>query len=328
MQRLLFVGDPHAEPHDLKDCQALAGLIKKVAIDNQVDQIVLAGDLYHTHGVIHAEVQFFWWTFLQDLRNSNLDVLIIKGNHDAPGVAGTLATALLTHVEQATVVAWAPWIENGILFCPYTTGEQLVKWSNEHPECNTLICHATFDGSRYENGFYAGDGVNPNLIKQKRIISGHIHAPQEFGKVWYPGAPRWRILTDANTDRAIWVLDFDDSGDLQTMTPHTTNDTCRRIFHYVDTPTSSLPAHFVANDKDEFRIDIQGPQSWIDQRKPLFESWARIRALRTDSKVEATVKESDGVGVAFGKWMEAYTPRRGTDKTVLKTLVEERLHGW
>ncbi len=322
MSRYLFVGDPHAEPHDLPDARALADFIWRCAKRTGAT-VLIAGDLYHTHAIIHAEVQYFWWGFLEELRHDKIKSVLIKGNHDAPGTHGSLATPLLTHYDQAVVVSPGPLVQDNILFCPYTDGKTLVLWSEKFPECGTLVCHQTFDGSRYENGFFAGDGVDPNLIKQKRIISGHIHTPQEFGKVWYPGAPRWRTLSDANIDRAIWLLEFDDNGHLVKRTPFDTGDDCRRIHHFVDTPAT--PVVVTPNPKDEYRVDLHGPQAWIDERLPYYQGWAKVRATRTDGRTEVVVKESEGVGVALEKYVDAYQPRYGTAKETLTAMVKDRV---
>jgi DNA repair exonuclease SbcCD nuclease subunit len=327
MSRYLFVGDPHITPNDLDDAEALAGLVIDTAVQAGAD-IVLLGDLYHTHGVVYATVQLFWWTFFENCKKAGVRVIAIKGNHDADNVVGSRVTSLLTHYYQGECVLYQPHVENGLLFCPYTTGDQLVKWSEEHPECGTLVCHQTFDGSRYENGFFAGDGVDPNLIKQKAIISGHIHTPQEFFKVSYIGAPRWRTLGDANVDRAIWILDFDASGNLMKRTPIDTGTVCRRIIQVEDTPARPFDVNARPAAKDVLHVEIRGSQAWIDERKPLFEGWARVRGVKTDSRVQVKVKESEGVGVAFEKYANVFQPRHGTDRDILKQMVKDRLHGF
>lgn len=328
--KYLWVGDPHARVRDLDDCKALAFLIIEKAKENcdgdGLPTVILAGDLYDTHAIIHAEVQWFWWVFLQQLREAFISCIVLEGNHDRPGTEGSLATALIAHVEQATVVTHRPIVKNGILFCPYTAKpDQLVEWSKTHPECNTLFCHQTFDGSKYENGFFAGDGVDPNLIVQKHVISGHIHAPQEFGKIWYPGAPRWQTLSDANVDRAIWLLEFDAAGNLMNKTPFDTSTVCRKIFHFVDTP--SEPVSFTPVANADYRVDIKGPQSWIEERRPKFENIASVRAIRTDGRNEVKVRESEGIAVAFNKFTDSFEPRHKTPTQTLKTMAEERLRG-
>lgn len=321
--KLLFVGDPHAEVEDLNDCFSLAQLIIDVAKQNAAT-VVLAGDLYHTHAIIHAEVQYFWWAFFETLKNNKIPCIILKGNHDMPGLEGTKATALVAHIEQCMTVLYKPrHIFPGILFCPYTNGKQLIEWSRVNGHCKTLFCHQTFDGSKYDSGFYAGDGINPDEIAQEQIISGHIHLPQEFGKVWYPGAPRWKTLADANTERAIWLLDFDDFGSLVTRKGFDTGLVCRKIYHLIDTPDSPK---VIPND-GVVHLDIKGPTEWIEQRKPLFEGKARIRTIKTDSQATVKVRESDGMSVAFDKWIDLFQPKHGTERTTLRQLAKERVNG-
>jgi DNA repair exonuclease SbcCD nuclease subunit len=327
MSRYLFVGDPHVTPDDLEDAKTLGNLIIGTAIRERAT-VVLLGDLYHTHGVIYATVQLFWWMFFEACKKAGVRVVTIKGNHDADNVVGSRVTSLLTHYYQGTCVLYEPYIENALLFCPYTDGAQLVKWSEEHPECGTLVCHQTFDGSRYENGFFAGDGVDPNLIKQRAVISGHIHTPQEFFKVTYIGAPRWRTLGDANVDRAIWILDFDDNGILVKREPIDTGTVCRRIIQVEDTPARPFDLNARPAAKDVLHVEIRGPQAWLDERRPLFEGWARTRGVRTDSRQQVKVRESDGVGVAFEKYADSFVPRHGTERDVLKKMVKERVNGW
>lgn len=317
--KLLFVGDPHFEAHDLDDCRALADLIVQVAKDNDA-AVLFAGDQYHTHAVINAEVQYFWWETFHRLRNHEVYALV--GNHDRPGSSSSKATAMIAHVKQCRVVD-EPLEVNGVLLMPYMADHnEFVRICEEDKQYSkTVICHQTFSGSKYENGFYAEDGINPDLISQN-IISGHIHTPQEFGKVWYPGAPRWRIQTDANTERAIWLLEFD-KGVLINRTPFDTGKVCRKIHHLVD--TQEAPATPPTPDpKDEYRVDLKGEAAWIKEREPLYKGWAKIRVFKTD-RAQIKVKESDGISVAFNKWVEAYKPVNQTPTETLKKLVQERV---
>jgi DNA repair exonuclease SbcCD nuclease subunit len=327
MSKYLFVGDPHGTPDDLDDLKQLFALIWGVAKKHNAT-VVIAGDLYHTHAIIHAEVLYAWWNFLQDLKEDYVKAILVKGNHDMPGGnPNSKAASLWSHFDQAECVILQPHVEPGILFCPYTSGEQLVTWSKFHPECHTLICHQTFDGSTYENGFFAGDGVKPEDIVQERVISGHIHTPQAFGKVWYPGAPRWRTLSDANVERAIWLLEFDKTGAM-TKTPFDTGTVCRKIYALDDVEGQLLPKHLPRKAGDVYRVEVRGSQAFLDERRLFWEAWgAQVRGVRTDAKTGIKVRESDGVGVAFGKWIDVFEPRHGTPKPVLKQMIKERVNG-
>jgi hypothetical protein len=260
--------------------------------------------------------------FFEMLKSKKIDSIVLKGNHDMPGTEDTKASSLLAHVYQARMVLHEPFIRDGLLFCPYTTNEKLVEWSAQHPECKTLLCHATFSGSKYENGFFAKDGLDLDRITQPFVVSGHIHAPQEFGKILYPGAPRWKTISDANTERAIWLLDFED-GILQKRIPVDTGAVCRKIFHLIDTPTA--PVTITPDPRHEYRVDSHGPAAWLEDRKAAFAGWARWHPVKTDPKVAVVVKESEGVAVAFDKWLGAFQPKYGTEREILGKMVKERV---
>lgn len=323
MTRVLFVGDPHVEPHSIQDAKNLMDMVLQKATEEKAF-VVLAGDLYHTHGVIDANVQLFWLDFFTKLADQNGYAYVLKGNHDAPGEDGTRASPLRAHAYQACVevVIDGPHELDGILFCPYAKASQLVEWSEKYSHCKTLFCHQTFDGSTYENGFYAGDGIDANLIRQEMIISGHIHSPQKFGKVWYPGAPRWRTAADANVERAVWILDFDDDGRLVDASGIETAPYCRKIHVLEDTPENEVLIK--PNHKDDYRIVSRGPSVWLAGRAPLFAGWARWRGVSTDAR-SVQVRESEGVGKAFGKWFDSFKPKNGTPHEVLREMVKERL---
>lgn len=287
--------------------------------------VLLSGDIYNNHGVIDAEVQRFWIEWFWKAKRQGVSSIILEGNHDRPGTTGTRASALLAHVEHATVVK-SPRTIDGIVFLPYMTNEEVIEQCNHFKSCPVVICHATFDGAKYENGFLAPDGIDQTAIPQVQVIGGHIHTPSEFGKVWYPGAPRWRSKADANVDRAVWLLEFDYAHNLKSRTPFDTSTVCKKIHHLMDTEEHPLEA-FVPVPGHDYRVDIHGSKQWIEARAPLYKGQARIRTVTTDAKARVVVKESDGLAVAFHKWLENFRPKFGTPANDLLNLSRDRLHG-
>src|SRR5208282_3433609 len=96
----------------------------------------------------------------------------------------------------------------GIPFIP--DNREFVRICNQEvPHDAILLCHQTFEGSQFENGFYAPEGVDQTLIPQKVVISGHIHNRQTVGKVTYIGTPRAVTANEANQDKGISILDTD-----------------------------------------------------------------------------------------------------------------------
>lgn len=321
--KLLFVGDPHIETRSLADAKRLEELVFSTAKAHDVDFMVIAGDLYHTHGVIDAYVQEFWFNFF---KRSPVKSLVMKGNHDGPGEEGATATALLAHLCQAAVrVILEPLEVEGLLFCPFTqSNEQFLSWC-QSSTARTVFCHQTFDGSKYENGMYAAGGIDPQKVPQKQIISGHIHTAQEFGKVWYPGSPRWRTASDANVDKHIWVLHVE-NGVVVDRIPIDTSTHCSKIWSLDDSVEAPavLPA---AAEQADVRVVSRGTsKDWLQSRMDYFvPRGVKWRGLLLESGRRAAVRESDGIPKAFNTWVSNFSPKNGTPKEVLDSMVKERL---
>lgn len=327
--KLLIIGDPHAKKGDLEDCGELAGLVRRTAKATKPDWIVWLGDQHHHHSIIHVEVMQFWLEFLGCLKGDGFKQIMVVGNHDLADNGDSFAHALIPYKNLVEVVEVSRVID-GVMYMPYFANPQAFVdmanggdiWDPELPKSNVLICHQLFDGSKYDNGFYAKDGIDANLIPQGQVVSGHVHAPQMCGKVWYPGSPRWQTLSDANVDRAIWLVEIE-NGKIVNKTPYSTNGVCRQIRHLVETPGSPVDEKLFQNAK--VHLDLQGPSDWIVQRKKeLSGKGLQIRTFPTDQKM-VRVKESDGIGKAFAKYVDAYQPKFGTSKVTLREMLKDRL---
>jgi DNA repair exonuclease SbcCD nuclease subunit len=322
MKTVLLVGDVHATPEDLEDCQKLVNLIERTTYKTKVDEICLLGDSYHTHNVIRAEVMAFYRDTFKRWQKSGRHVTALVGNHDYAG-EGNPIHSMLIHEDQVLVVDQPLRLHNVGYMPYYSDREKFVQDAGALPT-PTLVCHQTFRGSMYENGCPAEDGVDAGLLPQTKIISGHIHTPQDVGKVRYIGAPRWRTLTDANVERAIWLYTFNEDGTIQAKSSIDTGKDCRQIRYVEDTPDHQFDGELDSNC--DWRIDIRGPVDFVEARKALFQRpGVRVRGLRTDVAAPK-IKESEGVAPAFRTFLTNYTPKYGTPTEVLGKLAEERLH--
>jgi DNA repair exonuclease SbcCD nuclease subunit len=330
----LFVGDPHVTPDALDDCKALVDLIISTALEHKAI-VVLLGDQYHTHSVIRLEVLHFWKQFFYELIRNNIPCIALVGNHDMMGNGTSDIYSMIAHDSYCYVVNHQGYDRNGVFFIGYLDDKEwFVNMCKDYNKTKTVVCHQTFTypnynetglGARYENGFFAMDGINPDEIPQDLIISGHIHTPQQFGKVWYVGAPRWRIHTDANTERAIWVMKFDNIGKLLESHRIDTGKVCRKIINLTDTPQCPYDPEMVT-DKDDWRVDIKGSPEWCFTREKEWKKMGvKVRTFPEQAYVPK-VRESDGIDVAFGKYLDGYAPKFGTDNEAFKKLVKERLN--
>jgi len=310
-------------------------MVEELSVRLQAPPLFL-GDQVDTHAIVHTEVTLVWWHFLERMREKfpadspNWKQLpgrtiMLRGNHDAPVNFQSGATSLLAHVSQCRVVL-EPTVEAGVLFMPYfREPERFVEACRLRGECLTVVCHQAFDGSKFETGYFAEGEAKPSDVPQEKIVSGHVHSPQEFGKVWHPGAPRWRVEVDAKVDlRAIWLVEFDAAGRLVNREPFPTNDAVRQIMRFVDLPSTPAPTGPWAA-KDEVRVDVRGPREYVEARAPLHEAAGALVRRLPDPIKRPQVKESDGVMAEWSRWVGGYKAPRGTAPARLKSMLKERL---
>ncbi len=323
MPKALLVGDVHAVPEELEDCQKLIDFVKATVQAQDIDHVVFMGDLYNTHSVMRVEVLAFWRQAFKSIKELiHRDIYVLVGNHDYAG-EGLAEHSLLAHEDQVVVVDKPTELFPSVMMLPYISGNQEFIDTCAALKEPTILCHQTFHGAQYENGMYAPEGVEPASIPQQYVISGHIHTPASFDKVTYVGAPRWRSLSDADVERAIWIYSFNDKGIPTGRQKFSTGDVCRQICYRLDTPEKPIEEE-LSSGRD-WRIDIKGPADWIERRKAeLAGPGIRIRTFCTDRK-GPVLKESEGIDKAFDKFLGHYTPKFGSDKERLAQLARERL---
>ncbi len=320
MRRLLFIGDVHAVPAELADCQALIDYILLTAKEQNAEAFFL-GDQYHSHQIIRSEVMNFWRASFKAFRASGVPVSALVGNHDISG-EGNSIHAMAAHEEQITVID-RPAVTGNVLFLPYYPDKAAFVAACRADPTRMVVCHETFMGAQFENGMYAPDGVEPADLPQEEVLSGHIHKPSAFGKVTYIGAPRWRSLSDANEQRAIWLYTFDDDGNVVEKVPFDTGKVCRQIRYAEVTPEN--PFNLVPDPSVDWRIDIRGPADFVQAQKEALQiPGAKIRTFKTDTK-KVVVRESEGIPAALRSFLGKYNPRHGTSKETLATMIRERL---
>lgn len=318
----LYVGDIHAEPSHLQELNDLIDYICKVGRENVCDRLVLLGDQFHHHGLLHLPVVQFWDNSINKFRESFGQVFFLIGNHDKPGNKSDNSHSMMLYkdrYENVTIVDDYV-IDSNILYVAYKdNNDELLEICNNFKSRDVLVCHATFDGSCYENGFYAKDSLNPDLIPQKTIISGHLHKPQSFGKVFYPGSPRWRTASDANTNRDIYVINHE----LNTKKPFETRHVCQAIYSLVDNEEN--PLNIEKNNKDIYIIDIHGSVEYVNSRKDYFQSLGcRVRTFPKKNYIR-DIKESDGISKSLNKFINSFKSKNGTDNEVLLKTIKDRV---
>jgi DNA repair exonuclease SbcCD nuclease subunit len=165
-------------------------------------------------------------------------------------------------------------------FLPYYSNpEEFVDAANKLASygIQTLFCHQTFQGSQFENGFYAPEGIDQNLVQVPYIVSGHIHKNQRLGKVLYPGTPKWDTLSDANETKGIWVL----SETLALMVDSST--VIDPIISMTVTPETDLGPIKLG---PKTYLELEGPSQWIASVSKKLKGQCKITARPTDRETK------------------------------------------
>lgn len=319
--KLLVVGDPHAKQDELGDCENLMlGIVDVLQTNPFVDKIVFMGDLFHNHSIVHVSVLDFWNRWFLKLKEMGFDVIAIKGNHDF-GVSDPEKHALLPFSNICTVVD-KPLIIDNLTFLPYFGHKKTDEFYKtvEH-STEILFCHETFDGAKYENGFFAPDGFDQNRCAAKYIISGHIHSPMELvsakNTVKYIGSPRWQTVSDANTERSIGIFDTETLN----WQHFPTSKYCRQIFK---TDISSLEelSKIKKQDNSQHTLILKGTKSEVDKMLDLIKDKGFLIKKVIDNQ-DIKIKESLGIDKAYSEFVKEKIKTLGYEEELAESIIRE-----
>lgn len=285
----LRVGDPHVKPSNIEESERLMQFVFDTATALGVDTIELLGDLFHTHSIVRLEVLEFWQRWLWKLSESFVTIVLV-GNHDLSGNHHSDSHALSVFVALNPGKLWIiehPALIQGIGYLPYIhDNSKFISEANTLAELGAkfLVSHTTYAGSKYDNGMYAPDGVDPTLIDERLtvLLSGHVHTEQEYGRVDYPGTARWDTASDANKRKGIWLYEHSDSGTLVKKEFISTESVCVPL---ISIEWKEGDPQVVIKDGSRVTVELIGTSKWINKAKESLKGKASVRTRITDSKI-------------------------------------------
>jgi DNA repair exonuclease SbcCD nuclease subunit len=220
--RVLRIGDPHAKVSNLDEMENLMHFVNEQVLAHKVERVEILGDLFHTHAVLRLEVLEFWNAWIDVLTAHELtDIIILVGNHDQSGdyAEDMHALSVFKNIRKRNLhIVDSPRMIGIFGYIPYVhSNDKFIEYARNLHGCGAkaLISHTTYQGSKFESGIYAPDGVDPEQLPFDLLISGHIHSRQRFvtsrgQSVIYPGTSRWDSGSDANEPKGLWLVDHDD----------------------------------------------------------------------------------------------------------------------
>ena len=160
--------------------------------ENEIDTMIIGGDLLHGKSVIYAVAQNILLDFFRD--NQDLQFIVLDGNHDLSG-KGTAVISALKSIDNEPNVSRIQGLFtkiNDILIVPYSHKMiEIIKGST----APYLISHFGLNEGVLNSGLsiIADIGLNSLIDKYKAVLLGHYHKPQEIVRedieVYYVGSP-------------------------------------------------------------------------------------------------------------------------------------------
>ncbi len=305
MNNWLLVGDMHAVVDELEQCQAIIDGCVKICEKEAIKTVVFLGDQHDTHAIVNLQVVAFWYRAFKQLREAGLRVIAIPGNHDYPGDIKSTFSSMSMYVHDCEVVEEIKEID-GVTFVPYFFDHD--RFVEELKDVNgTIICHQTFDGSRYDNGFYAKGGIDQNLLSSPNIISGHIHTPAKIGKVEYIGAPRWRNANDCDSIRHLCIYNIRTNARKYISTESLVTP-IKRIF--INESNLQEMKTKISNDSTiKYVATISGNPAFCQSASKDLAGLCKIKTVTERTKT-TQIKESEGLSFSIEKHLKSYEPQR------------------
>lgn len=320
--KTLRVGDPHITVRNLDEAERLLSFIYEMAVLHDVSNIEFLGDLMHTHAVLRVEVVDFWTRHLTKM-GQVFTVLVLVGNHDQPGSREKEQQMnglnIFNSIKGVQVIN-RPMCFNKIAYIPYMSDKEAfvssAKEMYDNGATEILVAHQNFTVSLYS------DLIDPALIPQKAIITGHIHEQKQVGKVFQVGTPKWDTLTDANEPKGIWIYKHNIQGvadDKQFIsTAHVVTPINKVTLNEGETEVTLDP-----NAKNY--LELVGSSAWILQKKKEYKGLAQIKARPSDRKSININKDKAFTMVDYLN--TTFKPIDGVEKAEIQAYLQEVMNG-
>jgi exonuclease SbcD len=240
--------------HSLLDDQAhVLDQIVALAIDQKVDAVVIAGDVYDRSIPPVAAVALLNSVLDRLVNQANIPVLMIAGNHDSRERLGFGATQMASsglHIEGPLHTEFKPVIINGVAFflLPYaepvlvrsvfgesandvSTHQQAMEFLLEQVnkvELDSLprvvVSHCFLAGGEESDSerplsLGGADQISPSVFKEFSYTAlGHLHGPQKKGgeHIRYSGSILKYSFSEVRQNKSVTLVDIDEQGAAQT----------------------------------------------------------------------------------------------------------------
>jgi hypothetical protein len=191
-----------------------------------------------------------------------------------------------------------------------------------HKGVRTMLVHAEFEGSQYENGTYAPHGFNLTRYPADLIfITGHIHKRQKFGNVYCVGTPKPSTRSDIDETKGIHMICLKNVPEVAFWpTPPEVCEPFRRIVINDQSTEAQIKA---IPDSPKVYVELVGTQEFVKKMARLLPPSVHEHSTYTDVKKNTVVKESEGIPTTFVNFTKEYFINNGTPPELQKAILEK-----
>lgn len=322
--KLLHLSDLHIgkrvnEFSMLEDQKYILQQIIEIANIEQVDGLILAGDIYDKP-VPPAEAVQAFDQFLTKLAQQNRKIFIISGNHDSaeriafgaklmnskgvyvsPVYNGNIEPIVLTDEYGEIFIYLLPFIKPAIIHHIFPqeeceSYEDAAKIAISHMKVDTekrniLVAHQLVTGAGRcdsEEILIGGlDNMNACVFEAFDYVAlGHIHSPQSITKetIRYCGTPLKYSFSEAGQKKSVTVLEFYEKENIQirTIPLHPLRDMCKIKGTYLE--VTNLNFYKELNREDYVQITLTDEEDIPDGIKKLRVIYPNLMQLEYDNK--------------------------------------------
>jgi DNA repair exonuclease SbcCD nuclease subunit len=207
----IVISDLHFNIKNLE----LASSALRAAISKAEDlnvPLIIAGDLNDTKAIIRAEVAN---RLISILMSKRCKTYVLVGNHDLINEKGSDHSlnflrpfAIIVDYNLGLVLK-----DTQLILIPYLSNTQYLKTDLlSVPKDSILIMHQGFLGAAMGDYIQDKTSIDPELVKNFTVISGHYHRHQTIGTVTYVGNPYTMSYGEANDGpKGFLILNSDGS---------------------------------------------------------------------------------------------------------------------
>lgn len=211
------------------------------------DVIIQVGDVFDKRSYLNVNTLYYVRTrFIEPLSESGIPTYILPGNHDiyfkntnrvnslneVYGHYGAAAKGIHLVLEPTTY--------NGMLILPWISPDDANQSFEALRSSEAAYCFGHFDFAGFDlgGGRQSDEGFDKNLFRKfKLVVSGHYHARQAAGNIFYCGVPYEKTWEDFGQWIGVHVLDTETGK----ITAYPNNNHMHHILDWKDGSLSSSP---------------------------------------------------------------------------------------